>query len=67
MENLKLEVIEFAKKLNSSNLSPLRSGNVSVRASFNNVDGFLITPSGIRYELLKETDIVRYKDVYGRV
>ena len=58
MENLKLEVIEFAKKLNSSNLSPLRSGNVSVRASFNNVDGFLITPSGIRYELLKETDIV---------
>ena len=31
MQNLKLEVIKFAKKLNSTNLSPLRSGNVSVR------------------------------------
>ena len=58
MQNLKEEVIKFAQKLNSTNLSPLRSGNVSVRTTINNTEGFLITPSGIKYELLKETDIV---------
>ena len=58
MQNLKEEVIKFAQKLNSTNLSPLRSGNVSARSTINNVEGFLITPSGIKYELLKETDIV---------
>ena len=58
MQNLKEEVIKFAQKLNTSNLSPLRSGNVSVRTNINNIEGFLITPSGIKYELLKETDVV---------
>jgi len=58
MQNLKEEVIKFAQKLNSSNLSPLRSGNVSIRTAINNIEGFLITPSGIKYELLKETDVV---------
>ena len=58
MENLKEEVIKFAQKLNSTNLSPLRSGNVSIRATNNNIEGFFITPSGIKYESLKETDIV---------
>ena len=32
MDKLKEEVIKYAQKLNSTNLSPLRSGNVSVRA-----------------------------------
>ena len=58
MEDLKEEVIKFAQKLNSTNLSPLRSGNVSIRATNNNIEGFFITPSGIKYESLKETDIV---------
>ena len=58
MENLKEEVIKFAQKLNITNLSPLRSGNVSVRTTMNGIEGFYITPSGIKYELLKETDIV---------
>ncbi len=58
MENLKEEVIKFAQKLNSTNLSQLRSGNVSIRATNNNIEGFFITPSGIKYESLKETDIV---------
>ena len=58
MQKLKEEVIKFAQKLNSTNLSPLRSGNVSVRTTINNTEGFLITPSGIKYELLKDTDIV---------
>ena len=60
MENLKIkeDIIEFAQKLNSTNLSPLRSGNVSVKATENNVDGFYITPSGKKYNDLKPEDIV---------
>ena len=60
MENLKEkeEVIKFAQKLNTTNLSPLRSGNVSLRVNQNNVEGFLLTPSGIKYETLKPEDIV---------
>ena len=58
MVNLKEEVIKFAQKLNSTNLSPLRSGNVSIKVAQNNIEGFFITPSGIKYESLKETDIV---------
>ena len=58
MSNKKLEVIEFSKRLNSTNLSPLRSGNISVRTQIEGEDGFYITPSGIKYEDLKEEDIV---------
>ena len=58
MSNLKLEVIKYAKKLNDTNLSPLRSGNVSVRTDFSGKEGFLITPSGIKYDDLHEDKIV---------
>jgi len=58
MKNLKEQIIEFAQKLNSTNLSPLRSGNVSVRTTNEDIEGFLITPSGIKYENLKTEDIV---------
>ena len=58
MKNLKEEVVKFAKKLNTTSLSPLRSGNISVRAKVNNFDGFLITPSGKKYETLKTDEIV---------
>ena len=60
MENLKIreDIIEFSIKLNTTNLSPLRSGNLSVKAKENNVDGFYITPSGKKYEDLKPADIV---------
>ena len=58
MIELKKEVIKYAQKLNSTNLSPLRSGNVSVRATQDGVDGFLLTPSGKRYETLIPEDIV---------
>ena len=47
-------VIKYAKMLNSKNLSALRSGNISIRHE----DGFLITPSGIKYSNLKNEDIV---------
>ena len=48
------EVIKYAKMLNTENLSALRSGNISVRYN----DGFLITPSGVKYSSLKIDDIV---------
>ena len=60
-DQLKKEVIKYAQKLNSTNLSPLRSGNVSVRAIENNEEGFYITPSGKKYETLKVEDIVFLK------
>ena len=58
MIELKKEVIKYAQKLNSTNLSPLRSGNVSVRVIRANVEGFFLTPSGKRYEDLIPEDIV---------
>ena len=58
MDDVRLDVIKFAKKLNSSNLSPLRSGNISIRANQDNKEGFLITPSGIKYDQLKVDNIV---------
>ena len=58
MNNLRLEVIKFAKKLNTSNLSPLRSGNISIRTEENGKKGFLITPSGIKYDQLSEDKII---------
>ena len=58
MTNLKLEVIKYAKKLNDTNLSPLRSGNVSVRTDLSGKEGFFITPSGIKYNDLQEDKIV---------
>ena len=60
MKNLekRKEVIKYSLKLNTTNLSPLRSGNISVRSIENSVEGFLITPSGKKYDTLKEEDIV---------
>ncbi len=58
MIELKKELIKYALKLNSTNLSPLRSGNVSTRVTKDNVEGFYLTPSGKRYEDLVPEDIV---------
>ncbi|MDA9663317.1 class II aldolase/adducin family protein [Candidatus Pelagibacter sp.] len=54
MKKSKLEVIKYAKMLNSKKLSALRSGNISVRYK----EGFLITPSGAKYSSLKNKDII---------
>jgi L-fuculose-phosphate aldolase len=58
VSKLKLEVIRYSKKLNITNLSALRSGNISVRVKEKGVDGFYITPSGMKYSSLKTKDIV---------
>ena len=52
------QVIEYSKKLNTTNLSPLRSGNISIRGIQDDVEGFFITPSGKKYETLNPEDIV---------
>ena len=54
MNNLRSQVIKYAKMLNIKKLSALRSGNISVRYKA----GFLITPSGVKYSSLKSKDIV---------
>ena len=37
------QVIEYSQKLNTTSLSPLRSGNISVRGIQDNIEGFFIT------------------------
>ena len=54
MKLQKKEIIKFAKMLNDKKLSALRSGNISIRYK----NGFLITPSGLKYSSLKVKDIV---------
>ena len=54
MSKIKAEIIKYSKMLNSTKLSALRSGNISVKYK----DGFLITPSGKKYSSLKNKDIV---------
>ena len=58
MKKLRSQVIKYAKKLNKTNLSALRSGNVSIRTNEKGVRGFYITPSGVKYSSLKPKDIV---------
>ena len=58
MSKIKAKVIKYSKKLNLTNLSFLRSGNISVRAKEKGIEGFYITPSGRKYSSLKVKDIV---------
>ncbi len=60
MKNLdqRNQIIEYSLKLNLTNLSPLRSGNISLRVMEDDKEGYLITPSGKKYEKLKPEDIV---------
>ena len=68
MSKLKAEVIKYSKKLNITNLSALRSGNISVRAKEKGIEGFYITPSGRKYSSLKLKDIVfvSLKGIYNK-
>jgi L-fuculose-phosphate aldolase len=58
VSKLKAGIIKYSKKLNITNLSALRSGNISIRTKEKGVDGFYITPSGMKYSSLKTKDIV---------
>ena len=59
---LRRQIIETVIEFNTSGLSVGTSGNLSVRTS----QGYLITPTGIPYHLLKEADIVEM-DLQGNV
>jgi L-fuculose-phosphate aldolase len=58
VNKLKTEIIKYSKKLNITNLSALRSGNISIRVKEKGINGFYITPSGMQYASLKIKDIV---------
>ncbi len=58
-------IIQYAKEFSSSNLSPLRSGNISIRHKKFKQEGFLITPSGKKYDSLGIEDIV-FVDLSGK-
>ena len=68
MSKLKSKVIKYSKKLNTTNLSALRSGNISLRVKEKGVEGFYITPSGRKYSSLKPKDIVfvSLKGIYDK-
>lgn len=51
---LRQELVDTAKAMSRSGLSPGRSGNVSARFQ----DGMLITPSGLAYDAMGPTDTV---------
>jgi L-fuculose-phosphate aldolase len=53
-EELRSQIIDFARMLEPSGLSVNRSGNISARWK----DGFLITPTGMVYEQLEPDDVV---------
>ena len=46
MKNLdqRSQIIEYSLRLNSTNLSPLRSGNISLKVKEDEKEGYLITP-----------------------
>jgi L-fuculose-phosphate aldolase len=52
---LRIEIVETARAMSASGLSPGRSGNVSARVA----DGMLITPSGLAYDVMAPGDIVQ--------
>lgn len=52
--SLRRRLLDAAKAMSASGLSPQRSGNLSVREG----DGFLVTPSGLPYGHMEEADLV---------
>ena len=58
MPELRRQLIETACRMAPANLNRGSAGNLSVRTRENGLDGFLITPSGMDYEVLVPEDIV---------
>lgn len=54
-EELRAALVAAARKAAALGLNPGRSGNLSARVA----GGFLVTPSGLAYDLLQPGDIVR--------
>ncbi len=58
MPELRRQLIETARRMAPANLNRGTAGNLSVRARENGEDGYLITPSGMDYDVLVPEDIV---------
>jgi L-fuculose-phosphate aldolase len=55
---LRADIVATARAMNAANVNRGRAGNVSARWRAGGVDGFLVTPSGMRYEDTAPEDIV---------
>jgi L-fuculose-phosphate aldolase len=55
---LRAGVVATARAMNAAGINRGRSGNVSARHVREGFDGFLITPTGFRYDAMGEDDIV---------
>ena len=58
MSDLRLQLIDTARRMVSAGLNRSTAGNLSVHAHEEGMDGYLITPSGMSYETLVPEDIV---------
>jgi len=58
MADLRQELIATALRMSAAGLNKGTAGNVSVRAVENGTAGFLITPTGMAYDVLAPEDIV---------
>ena len=58
MPELRRQLIETARRMAPANLNRGAAGNLSVRTRENSADGYLITPSGMDYDVLVPEDIV---------
>ena len=58
MPELRRQLIETARRMAPANLNRGAAGNLSVRTRENGEDGYLITPSGMDYDVLVPEDIV---------
>ena len=58
MPELRRQLIETARRMAPANLNRGAAGNLSVRAREQDEDGYLITPSGMDYDVLVPDDIV---------
>ena len=55
---LRAGIVATARAMNAAGVNRGRAGNVSARLSRAGFDGFLITPTGFRYEAMREDDVV---------
>ena len=58
MPELRRQLIETARRMAPAGLNRGAAGNLSVRTRENGEDGYLITPSGMDYDVLVPEDIV---------
>jgi L-fuculose-phosphate aldolase len=63
---LRLAVIGTARAINAAGINVNKAGNVSVRCTRGRLEGLLITPTGLGYDLLSPDDLVFLRLADGR-